>query len=577
MIRILRNRYTAWLVLANSLFITLLAWWVSSNFSEELAAKQFDASVREMISNIDHRMDLYEQALWGGVGLYSASDTVTRSAWKHYIDSLKIANTLPGIQGIGVAPNLKGEDRDAHENCVRSDGFPDYRISPESERDRCAPVTFLEPFDWRNQRAFGYDMWSNDVRREALARAGDLGIAATSGMVRLLQETGEDVQNGFLTYVPLYDNGLPVNTVEERRQALRGWVFAAFRAKNMLQGALDGYEDAFHIQIFDAPDVETAALLFDSDPERGDSGGQQDDSSLRSTTRNLTIQGRSWTLRVQTEKFFQEGMRPILPWVIAIGGIIVSVLLFVLMLFVYGLKERASSIAAEMTRELEESNQELRQFAYAATHDVKSPLNSIGNALHLLNKESPELSKRSSKAIEWIHTAHGRAIEIIDKLTEVIHLKEGGKLEAETIDMGTEIPRITAAFANELAACGGAVDCRGCEGTLNFPPSVISRVMENLLSNAIKYRHPDRPLRISIDFTSHRTESILRVQDNGLGFDASTDQDKIFGLFRRAHSHVQGSGFGLYITKQSLEFHGASITCTSAVGTGSAFLVSIPS
>ena len=187
------------------------------------------------------------------------------------------------------------------------------------------------------------------------------------------------------------------------------------------------------------------------------------------------------------------------------------------------------------------------------------------------------MSKRSSKAIEWIHTAHGRAIEIIDKLTEVVHLKEGGKVSAEAIDMSTEIPRVAENFASELAACGGALDCRGCEGILNFPPSVLSRVMENLLSNAIKYRCPDRPLRISIDFMRCRTDSVLRVQDNGLGFDATSDHDKIFGLFRRAHSHVQGSGFGLYITKQSLEFYGASITCTSTAGTGSAFMVTFPS
>ena len=198
-VRIARNQSTAWLVLASSLLLTLFAWRISSNFSERLAAERFGGIVREMIVSIDHRMHLYEQALWGGVGLYSASREVTRSEWRMYVDSLRVADALPGIQGMGVAVYVKESNRAGYQECVRSDGFPDFKIKPEGKRDIYAPVTYLEPFDWRNQRAFGYDMWSNSVRQEALSRARDLGVAATSGAVHLAQETDADIQNGFLT------------------------------------------------------------------------------------------------------------------------------------------------------------------------------------------------------------------------------------------------------------------------------------------------------------------------------------------------------------------------------------------
>ena len=116
-VRIARNQSTAWLVLASSLLLTLFAWRISSNFSERLAAERFGGIVREMIVSIDHRMHLYEQALWGGVGLYSASREVTRSEWRMYVDSLRVADALPGIQGMGVAVYVKESNRAGYQEC----------------------------------------------------------------------------------------------------------------------------------------------------------------------------------------------------------------------------------------------------------------------------------------------------------------------------------------------------------------------------------------------------------------------------------------------------------------------------
>jgi len=83
-------------------------------------------------------------------------------------------------------------------------------------------------------------MWSNEMRRNAMARVRDTGEASTSGIITLVQETSIDVQRGFLTYLPLYRNGMPVDTVDQRREAIVGWVYSPFRMGDLMKGILGG-------------------------------------------------------------------------------------------------------------------------------------------------------------------------------------------------------------------------------------------------------------------------------------------------------------------------------------------------
>lgn len=93
---------------------------------------------------------------------------------------------------------------------------------------------YLEPFTGDNLRAFGYDMFSEPVRQEAMQRAGDSGRAALSGMVTLIQESPGEGQPGFLIYNPIYRKGMPLATVDERRAALLGFAYSPFRAQALL-------------------------------------------------------------------------------------------------------------------------------------------------------------------------------------------------------------------------------------------------------------------------------------------------------------------------------------------------------
>jgi CHASE1-domain containing sensor protein len=139
-------------------------------------------------------------------------------------------------------------------------------LRPPGERRHYSSIVYLEPFDWRNQRAFGYDMYSEPVRQRAMERAWKSGAAALSGRVILLQETDKDVQPGILMYLPVYQSGTTPTGEERRLDELIGWAYSPLRMKDMMSSLLE--RDIPHtvgriaFTIYDGENADPAALLF---------------------------------------------------------------------------------------------------------------------------------------------------------------------------------------------------------------------------------------------------------------------------------------------------------------------------
>ena len=174
--RLFHNRATAWVVLGISLILTAAAWLISERFVEQRAQDRFTFQANDLKTAIVQRMVDYEAVLRGGLALFEASEEVTRDEWRTYVTSLSIQRFYPGIQGIGFARMIRPEDKPAFETAIRRQGFPDFAIKPSGQRDMYSSIEFLEPFDWRNRRAFGYDMFSNAVRRTAMERDHEGGV-----------------------------------------------------------------------------------------------------------------------------------------------------------------------------------------------------------------------------------------------------------------------------------------------------------------------------------------------------------------------------------------------------------------
>lgn len=308
--------------------MTYVGWRVSNGYAERRAEERFAFSANEAADLIEKRMLEYEQVLRGGVGLFNASGEVTRAEWRDYVATLRVEDYFPGIQGIGFARQVAPQDVPAFEQRLRDEGFPDFAISPVGPREIYTSIEFLEPFDRRNRRAFGYDMFSHPVRRAAMERARDTGLPAMTSKVILLQETETDVQPGVLTYLPLYTEGMPTANVTQRRAALRGYVYAPFRLRNLMEGILDHTRREVDVRVYDGTAVGEANFLHDTAAAASLEAGALTDASYREQ-RTINISGQPWTLEFSTNARFETATTTLQPALIAATGVVIDVLLFV--------------------------------------------------------------------------------------------------------------------------------------------------------------------------------------------------------------------------------------------------------
>lgn len=315
---------TAWIVLVLSLLVTLFSWWFASDYVEERAKDRFQFEVDQAKEAIVKRMQEYEQVLRGGVSLFLGSDTVTREEWQRYVENLQIDTYWPGIQGIGYSVMIPADKRDAFVQGIRQEGFPDFDIKPEGNRDPYSSIIYLEPFDWRNKRAFGYDMFSEPTRHAAMVQARDSGKPAVSGRVTLVQETEKDVQAGFLMYLPYYRLGMQLDTVEQRQSALIGYVYSPFRAKDLMQGILGGRTPLIDFKAFDGESKAEENLLYAS-PQSHDAVHTKPQFTAEE---QIQLPGRVWTVSFASSTQLERDMQNYQPLLIGWGGSGIDFLLF---------------------------------------------------------------------------------------------------------------------------------------------------------------------------------------------------------------------------------------------------------
>lgn len=187
-------------LVALTLLATVLLMHGLKQRHNQLLSHHFTNDTDRITTKIGWRMSAYTQILRGGAGLFAASGEVSRGQWKRYVEKLNLDQTYRGIQGVGFTRNIRPEELAQHEQAIRAQGYPAYKVNPPGEREIYTSILYLEPFSGRNLRAFGFDMYSEAVRREAMATARDTGSVVFTGKVQLVQETDSDVQAGILAY-----------------------------------------------------------------------------------------------------------------------------------------------------------------------------------------------------------------------------------------------------------------------------------------------------------------------------------------------------------------------------------------
>ncbi len=338
------------LVFLAALIVTfMVANTVESNAEGELEST-FNYRARDLSAVLARRIPVYEQVLQGTRGFLRGSVEVSQRDFADYYAVLRLNQRFPGFEALGIAAIVPPARLPAHVAAMRAAGFPDYEVKPPGPRELYTAVTHIQPFEGRNLRAFGYDMFSEPVRRAAMEAARDSGTAIATGRVTLVQEGEHNVQSGFLMYVPVYRAGQPRGTIEERRAAIIGWVYAPFRMADLMRGLGGEHASDLEVEIYDSRRLDEASLLYRSPGARR--GGAR---AMFKHTSVLATAGRDWTVSVRSAPQLEATLDKHPGTVIVVTGIGLGLLLSLVVWLLATERRRALQLAGGMTLALRES------------------------------------------------------------------------------------------------------------------------------------------------------------------------------------------------------------------------------
>jgi light-regulated signal transduction histidine kinase (bacteriophytochrome) len=224
---------------------------------------------------------------------------------------------------------------------------------------------------------------------------------------------------------------------------------------------------------------------------------------------------------------------------------------------------------------LKRSNEDLKQFASAASHDLQEPLRGVESFIKLFEKRyKGKLDEKADEFIDYVINDVKRMQMLIKDLLEYSRVSAKGKVFSPA--------NCSVALEQALYNLRSSVEESGAVMTYDLLPTVmgddaqLSRLFQNLIGNAIKFCGKE-PLKIHISAHREENEWIFSIRDNGIGIDPE-QAERIFVIFQRLHSRQEypGTGIGLAICKRIVERHGGRIWVESKPGTGATFYFTIP-
>lgn len=622
------------LVAIIGVLVTWHAFNVVSDWERHRVQQVFRAAATDRVLMIQREIEQSLGLVQDIGSFFDASEWVGRRDFRKFVGPVIQRHAY--ISALQWIPRVTAAERASFAEAARR-SFPKFRINERNQagdlvraerRPVHFPVLYVQPYQ-ANREELGLDLASDPAILGVLMKIRDIGQIRASPRIPL--ERDGRIEYGFAARLPVYNKAdaeeteaegaeeyTALDTLENRQRQLRGFSAGIFRIGEIVESALQNLgPSGIDIVMYDVSDENKRHFLHQhSSRKRPADTGQRnalDGESYEDSkyVQTISIAGRQWEVFCSSiPGHFQPDKLG--GWVTLASGLPFTVLLTIYLSTLVGSSAKVKRLVTRRTAQLEELNEELNneinerlkaerelqglnetleqrvvirtaeaerhveeleQFAYVASHDLKAPLRGIANLAAWLEEDLGEiLTEATREQLDLLRDRVQRMNALIEGLLEYSRIGKAAN-PVTSVDTGELLAEVIDSLS---PPAGFMVDVAANMPVLYTDRLHLYQVFSNLIGNSIKHRNNEHG---HVEITAHDQGEYCEftVADDGPGI-APEYHDKIFMMFQTLAVNDYGSntGIGLALIKKIVQEHGGSITVESEEGNGAVFRFSWP-
>lgn len=576
-------------ILIPSLFVltvTIFMYVKVSQWEQEKIEGDLKGKANLISSEIERRLDSYVGVLESIKGLFASSKSVDKAEFRQFVKGT--LQRYPDLQALSWDIRFKEADRAkliqkfklAGEKLDLKELSPDGMVTDAHTMSEYMVPIYIEP-ESTNAPALGYNLYSNESRKNAIQTAIRNGKAATTDRIRLIQETGN--QFGLLIVLPIYANDKSTATEAEREKNALGVVVGVVRIEDFMNGTLVGFSlDGMNFEVEDLSAPSALRALYNTD---GFYSKQVSSRDLKWST-NITVANRVWKINFIKSYAALMEKRPWQAWFVLAAGLLFTGLFTAFLMVIIGRTSRIEDLVEKRTQELAEAKSNmisaskmsaLGEMAGGMAHEINTPLTIINLKVAQLEHAINALNIKDEKIDEGLKKIEDTVARIAKIIRGLRYFARDAKNDSfenvqvksildDTLYLCTERFRHNGIML-KTAPCPEDlyIECRGTE---------ISQVILNLLNNSCDaiMDLPEKWIEIKIVKKNRILE--IRITDSGGGIQPDV-QEKIMQPFFTTKPVGKGTGLGLSISKGIIESHRGSLSIDET-SMNTCFVITLP-